>query len=138
MSSIPVVDQHDLNFAHDFVAACRDIGFVTIVGHGIPRLIVDDMGGLVRRLFAVDEPVKERWRITGDNYRGFIPLGFFTPNRTDLTGTAPDWYEGFKLHWECPPGHRVMAQCRLYGPNRWPDTVSGLAQMRPIRLVGSK
>ena len=32
-----------------------------------------------------------------------------------------DAFEGYKLHWECPPEHPVRNECDLYGPNRWPE-----------------
>jgi isopenicillin N synthase-like dioxygenase len=69
---------------------------------------------------------KQRLQIEPDNYRGFIPLGFFTPNRAEANGDRGDRYEGYKLHWECPPDHPVAAECDLYGPNRWPTSLPDL------------
>ena len=49
-------------------------------------------------IFDIEES-SAKWdqAITRDNYRGFIPMGFFTPN--DGSGHA-DRYEGYKLHHE--------------------------------------
>ena len=55
--------------------------------------------------------------ITPDNYRGYIPLGFFSPN---TGGNTPDHYEGYKLHHETSLEHPIRQQCDLYGPNKWP------------------
>ena len=55
--------------------------------------------------------------VTRDNYRGYIPFGFFTPN--DGSGTA-DQYEGYKLHWQVELDDPVVNQNSLYGPNIWP------------------
>jgi isopenicillin N synthase-like dioxygenase len=38
-------------------------------------------------------------------------------------------YEGYKLHWDCPPDHPAITECALYGPNRWP---AHLADMTSI------
>jgi len=52
------------------------------------------------------------------NYRGFVPLGYFTPN----SGTgAADQYEAWKLHNETDPSNPVIADCSLYGQNKWPN-----------------
>lgn len=126
---IPVVDLAAPGGGDELVAAWRRHGFASVVGHGVPTELFGAMRDVVRRLFDLDDDVKRRWRITPDDYRGFIPLGFFTPNRAEVTGAAADRYEGFKLHWECPPGHPVADGCGLYGPNRWPTE---FPELRPV------
>jgi isopenicillin N synthase-like dioxygenase len=74
----------------------------------------------VEDIFAIPEQSKWKQAITRDNYRGYIPLGFFTPN--DGSGIA-DRYEGYKLHWEANPADSVCKESQLYGPNRWPVEV---------------
>lgn len=74
-------------------------------------------------LFGLPEDAKHAGAITRDNYRGFIPLGFFTPN--DGAGQS-DLYEAYKLHWECAADDVVANQCSLYGPNHWPPQVPAL------------
>lgn len=123
---IPVVDARSATFADDLRSACRDIGFVSVTGHGIPADLFERVRSQLRALFALDADTKATLRITADNYRGFIPLGFFTPNRAEPGERRGDHYEGYKLHWECPPDHRAATECDLYGANRWPDTVPGL------------
>ncbi len=109
--------------------ACRTVGFVSVVGHGISTDLFAAMRHALARLFALPPDAKAESTISRDDYRGFIPLGFFTPNRTEVNGTRRDWYEGYKLHWECPPQDPVRGECRLYGPNRWP---AALPDLRPI------
>lgn len=123
---IPVVDLRSPEGARDLVAACERYGFVSVVGHGIAPELFAEVRDVVRRLFDLPDEVKQRRQITPDNYRGYIPLGFFTPNRAEVNGADPDRYEGWKLHWECPPDHPVTAECALYGPNRWPDELPEL------------
>lgn len=120
---IPLIDTADASFETDFLAACSDVGFVSITGHGIDLAQFNKMRNLGVRLFAASNEVKAAGAITRENYRGFVPLGFFTPNRSDRNDTPSDNYEGYKLHWECPPDHRVLQESPLYGPNIWPRHV---------------
>ena len=126
---IPVVDLRGETATTDLDHAWRNVGFVSVVGHGIGQSHFEEMRSLLVELFALDDEVKRRYRITPDNYRGFIPLGFFTPNRGEVTGTTPDAYEAFKLHWECPDGHPALTACPLYGRNRWVPEVDRMAEV---------
>ncbi|MEE2768822.1 MAG: 2-oxoglutarate and iron-dependent oxygenase domain-containing protein [Actinomycetota bacterium] len=134
---VPVIDLRPLfdtdeyrrlNTATELARAFTDVGFVFVINHEVGAELLASMRTLLVQIFAADEDTKNRWLIDRDNYRGYIPLGFFTPNRADTT-TPPDSYEGFKLHWECPTDHPVRAECSLYGPNRWPDHVPGMAKL---------
>jgi len=123
---IPVVDCANSDLTTDLVEAFTTIGFATVVNHGIDTNVIEELRAMLPDLFALPDEDKQQLQITPDNYRGFIPLGFFTPNRTDHSGTAPDQYEGYKLHWECPPDEPVTHACPLYGPNRWPPQLPAL------------
>ena len=101
--------------------AAEEIGFFAVTGHGVDLDLITRMRSMVVELFSVDDAAKERQAIERDNYRGFIPLGFFTPNRDDANAPAPDRYEGFKLHWEVDAGDPVCAESAIYGPNRWAE-----------------
>ena len=124
---IPVLDATAPDFGAELRRASREVGFVSVVGHGIDASLFERVRGSLRALFALSAEEKDELRIQPRNYRGFIPLGFFTPNRTEANGDRGDHYEGYKLHWECPPDHPVAAECDLYGPNRWPASQPGVA-----------
>lgn len=123
---IPVIDLRPLQgpgrpkVVTDILNACEEIGFLTITGTGIDPARLTAMRDTVRAIFDVPEESKWRQAITRDNYRGYIPMGFFAPN--DGSGSA-DLYEGYKLHAETPPDHPIVADCALYGLNRWPEEV---------------
>lgn len=123
---IPVVDIRSARGRRKLTDAWEQIGFASVVGHDIDPELFAEMRDVVRRLFELSEEQQRRYRITPGNYRGHIPLGFFTPNRAEVNGVAPDRYEGWKLHWECPPEHPVAGECALYGPNLWPDELPEL------------
>lgn len=91
---------------------------MVIVGHGIPAAVVNRLRASVIGFF--NRPLDEKLTcsISKDDYRGYIPLGFFTPN---AAGLSPDYYEGYKLHAETNASDPICAECELYGPNKWPD-----------------
>ena len=105
--------------------ALCDIGFVLVEGHGVPAALVSDLRRCLVDYF--DRPLANKMaeRITPDNYRGYIPLGFFSPN---TEGVTPDQYEGYKLHAEVAAEDPLCSACDLYGPNRWPGKPAGLQE----------
>jgi isopenicillin N synthase-like dioxygenase len=100
-------------------SACRDVGFMYVTGHGIGTLVREGIRAAVISYF--DRPLEDKLheRISRDNYRGYIPAGFFSPNSG--VGEA-DTYEGYKLHTETPSSDPICQLCDLYGPNKWPHT----------------
>ena len=89
-----------------------------VIGHGIAQDVIDNARAAVIEYFGQPLETKTRDRITRDNYRGYIPLGFFSPN---VGGGASDQYEGYKLHCEIAADDPVCEECELYGPNKWPQ-----------------
>lgn len=124
MQYIPLINLGDTNGVTAAIEqACRDIGFMYVTGHGINPDVITAVRKSVVSYFAQPEETKIRDRITRDNYRGYIPLGFFSPN---VGADDADAYEGYKLHYESPEGDAVQSACHLYGPNRWPAAVPEL------------
>ncbi len=129
MTQIPVFDLSRLrdvdllvrrNAAAALYGACADIGFVSVVNHDVPQRLIGRVRAAVTRYFFRPEASRLNEQITRENYRGYIPLGFFTPNSG--SGTA-DRYEGYKLHKEIAAADPIRRDCPLYGPNRWPTDV---------------
>lgn len=129
MDHIPTIDitpLHDPAHAdydqtvRQVMDACTRIGFLSITGTGIPKETVAGVRSCVQAIFAIDESAKWEQAINRENYRGFIPMGFFTPN--DGSGKA-DKYEGYKLHCETAADAPIRNDCALYGPNIWPREV---------------
>ncbi len=103
--------------------ACRNVGFMYVTGHGIKDETITNLRDATIRYFAQSDAVKSRDIITRDNYRGYIPLNFFTPNSGS---TDADCYEGYKLHFEVAADDQICSNCTLYGPNKWPASQPGL------------
>ncbi len=123
--AIPTIDleRDDKEILPTAERALCDIGFVLVRGHGIPEKLVSNLRQHLADYF--DRPLVDKMaeRITPDNYRGYIPLGFFSPN---TEGVTPDQYEGYKLHAEVAGDDPLCTACDLYGPNRWPAEPAGL------------
>ena len=126
---VPIIDLEDKNCDEFLDVAWREVGFACVVGHGINPNLFSSMRNLLKELFSLPNEIKSTYQITPENYRGFIPLGFFTPNRGERTGTQADIYEAFKLHWECPEEHPVRKECSLYGSNRWIDELGDMSEI---------
>ena len=126
---IPVIDLNSADCTNLLDSTWREIGFACITGHQIDPKLFASMRSLLKRLFALSDEIKSQYQITPENYRGFIPFGFFTPNRKEITGTGIDAYEAFKLHWECPSDHPVRNECPLYGSNRWITEIDDMKEI---------
>ncbi len=137
---LPIIDIASLTSEGDrkqtvsdeLIEAFEETGFAVLVGHGIEKNRLFEIRELLVRVFNVPDSVKEELSISRNNYRGYIPLGFFSPNeQKNFSTTKPDLYEGFKLHWECPKENPVKDECALYGSNKW---VSQVDDMKEILL----
>ena len=129
MHNIPVLNLNDFyteraRFVEQLKTACAEIGFFAITGHGIEPSLSTEMRHMLEAFFSLSLAEKEKLMITPGNYRGYIPLGFFTPNES---GKPADQYEAYKLHTEVASDHPVCAECALYGENRWPQQPAGFS-----------
>ena len=131
MKSAPSISLINLNDPEEPIVGSlerelTETGFVMVQGHGIPSELVRDVRRVVEGYFS--RPAEEKMLdcITPDNYRGYIPLGFFSPN---TGGNTPDQYEGYKLHHETSQEHPIRQQCDLYGPNKWPAKPTDMSEV---------
>ncbi len=106
--------------------ACVDVGFLLVKDHGICASLITELRNVIQQFFLLPLTTKQDYRITQDNYRGYIPLGFFDSNQGDYLS---DRYEGYKLHLETSPLDPICQQCDLYGANVWPD------EIRPLKTL---
>jgi isopenicillin N synthase-like dioxygenase len=127
-------------------AACREVGFFTVVGHGVDPALQTRMDAAARAFFARPEAEKAALAMVhgGRAWRGWFPL------HGELTSGVPDHKEGLYLGRELPADDpRVVAGTPLHGPNLWPaepadlrpavaawmDAVEGVAR-RLARAIG--
>lgn len=99
------------------IAALSGVGFAVLQGHGVAAQVIERMRAGVAAVFACPRAHYADFKVQKTNYRGYVPVGYFTPN----SGVGDvDYYEAWKLHQETAPDDPVCAQSRLYGSNRWP------------------
>jgi isopenicillin N synthase-like dioxygenase len=110
-------------------AACRDFGFFTVVGHGVPAATLDATWTAALAFF--DLPVEQRMTVAMP-YPGY-PYGYNAFNvealNRSIGGDAPpDLKETFNVGPIDPPPRPLDEmedddERAVYAPNRWPDEV---------------
>ncbi len=109
-------------------AACTDIGFLIVSGHGVPDALVDEMRAVSRAFF--DQPVADKLvlRMPPDRYRGYIAMGNEALANSMDEASPPDLKESFSIG---PIGvaddayHRAARPGNFFAPNMWPATPAG-------------
>jgi isopenicillin N synthase-like dioxygenase len=104
--------------------ACETIGFFTIVGHGIPDQVIDDLQAQARAFFALS--ADEKQRVPHPATR--VSRGYFPPKHRALSyslgkAAPPDWQEGFAMGPvdRAPPRLAgTPAADFFYAANIWP------------------
>ncbi len=132
--SVPVIDVAGLvgasgdpsEVARAMGRACREVGFFSVVGHGVDPALEARLEGLSRLFFAL--PVEEKMRIRmglgGRAWRGYFPVG------DELTSGKPDLKEGIYFGAELPEDHPlVRSSTPLHGRNLFPETPSELREV---------
>jgi isopenicillin N synthase-like dioxygenase len=111
--------------AAEIAAACRNLGFFYVVGHGVPETTIGRLDRLAREFFAADLASKLEIDMTrgGRAWRGYFPVG------RELTSGVPDRKEGLYFGAELGPEHpKVRAGTPLHGPNLFPAAVPSLRE----------
>jgi isopenicillin N synthase-like dioxygenase len=107
--------------------ACSTVGFIQIVGHGIPADTIDALTAALDRFYALPLEEKKRFTRPGEN-RGYSPpkseslsmsLGVAAANQMN------DFYEAFTVGSERSWFPDVEVPRSSYADNTWPDSVPG-------------
>lgn len=104
-------------------AACREVGFFYIVGHGVDVLLQQRLESLSQEFFAQEVATKMEIGMSkgGRAWRGYFPVG------DELTSGQPDWKEGIYFGAELEAGHPLP----LHGANLFP---ANLPELRAVVL----
>lgn len=109
--------------AREIDDACSRVGFVQILGHGIPDAVIAGLTGAVDDFFGLPLEVKMGYRVEGAD-RGYSPpqseslsLSLGVPSYSRMN----DYFEAFNVGTEARsfPGLGLSEQD--YGTNLWPD-----------------
>ena len=113
-------------------AACRDVGFFAITGHGVDSDLQDQLEAASHEFFQQPESAKEQLAMAnaGAAWRGWFPVG------GELTSGIPDRKEGIYFGTEHPLDHpRVLSSVPLHGANQFPTEPPTLG---PLSSRGSE
>ena len=120
----PLIDGTGIDaVARAIDTACREVGFFTVVNHGVDPALCARVADLAREFFSLPEPEKAAvaMRHGGRAWRGWFPL------HGELTSGAPDHKEGYYFGRDLDADDpRVTAGLPLHGPNLWPTAPGGL------------
>ena len=104
--------------------ACRTVGFMQIVGHGIPTETTDRLAAAMDDFFAIDLETKKTWRTPPQINRGYSPpkseslslsLGVESANRMN------DFFEAFNVGAARSDYPDVELPADDYAENVWPE-----------------
>src|SRR5438128_2094865 len=105
-ASVPVIDlaparaaaADRLRVAAAIDAACREIGFFAIDGHGVPARVVDELRAVAHAFFAMprEDKLAARHPVAGTN-RGYHPVGGEALSSANDAPAPPDLKEFFHV-----------------------------------------
>jgi isopenicillin N synthase-like dioxygenase len=116
--------------AREIDRACVDIGFFTIIGHGVPTAVIDDLRDTAHDFFAL--PMAEKRRAihpVTNTPRGYIAMGGESLSYASEQEAPPDlkeFYHCGRGPWPDEPYFNGPEGKRYFVPNHWPE--------RPARL----
>ncbi len=109
--------------------ACRRLGFLQVVGHGIDPDVISEMLAATDEFFALPEADKQECLApSADINRGYAPMGSEALSYSVGVQTPPDLFEAFNLGLEPLPDDAAHQARRhdLFVENIWPLLLPGL------------
>jgi isopenicillin N synthase-like dioxygenase len=105
-------------------AACEEIGFLLVTGHGVPGSLIEEMRRVSTLFF--ERPLAEKlgFRMPPDRYRGYIAFGNEALAYSLDEKTPPDYKESFSIGPIDAPDdayHRAATPANFFAPNMWPE-----------------
>src|ERR1700757_3593704 len=109
--------------------ALTEIGFYTIVNHGVPSALVHEVYRQVARFHA--RPLDEKLKIKLDKHNvGYLPMMGDTLRASVVAHvTKPNMSEAFFMARDLAPDHPdVVSGRRFRSANQWPDALPGFRE----------
>ncbi|CAN5371585.1 2-oxoglutarate and iron-dependent oxygenase domain-containing protein [soil metagenome] len=124
---IAASDPQCARVAADLDRACREVGFVQIIGHGIDTAAIEGLANALDEFFALPLEAKLQYRREPSANRGYSP-----PKSESLSmslGIAADqrkdYYESFIVGTEAAAFPGLNLPESSYAANNWPDAAPG-------------
>ncbi len=139
-SPVPVIDIHPFRLggdadgrrvAREVARACEEIGFLTIVGHGVPEDLARRTDEMARRFFALPLQEKLEIRHGATSSKGYSPVAGEGLSYTLDRAAPADLKESLTIGpVDVPddPYARRPESSRFTGPNLWPRRPPGLRE----------
>ena len=123
---IPIIDlsllvsgNRDNAAVEEIGKACREVGFLYVKNHGIPKKLINDILAAGREFF--ERPLAQKEKVLLDTrIRGYLPLGYRSYEGESIAATSNQ--EGFWMG----PDRPLTSYNRLEGPNLWPENSESL------------
>jgi isopenicillin N synthase-like dioxygenase len=117
-------------FARALDAACRDIGFLVVSGHGVPPELIARMHALSAALFRQPEAEKRRLKVVPGRIHGWTGprQSYLADTLAPGSGRAPDWKEGFSIGPVDTPPDLTPQEAPYFGRNLWPARPDGFVE----------
>lgn len=109
--------------------ALQDVGFMVLVGHGVPQAVIDGAFAACAAFHAMPLDQKLSVRIDGNN-NGYMPVKSTTIRTSTIADNAvADLNEAFFYRPELGPDHPdVLAGRKYRGLNQWPEMPHGFKE----------
>jgi isopenicillin N synthase-like dioxygenase len=109
--------------------ACKNIGFLYALNHGVPQTVIDRGFAASRRFHAL--PLEQKLRLKlNENNIGYLPMSASVQGASTVhKATKPNQNESFFISHDRGADHPdVVAGMPLRGRNQWPDGLPGLRE----------
>jgi len=112
--------------------ACREVGFIQIFGHGIPRNVTDGLASAMDDFFGLELEAKKQWIAPKGTNRGYSPpkaeslslsLGVESATRMN------DFFEAFNVGSQASDFPQLDLPKNDYAENTWPDVAGHRARV---------
>ncbi|MGW8377570.1 2-oxoglutarate and iron-dependent oxygenase domain-containing protein [Streptomyces sp. ODS28] len=110
--------------------ACREVGFMQVTGHGVPRETAEGLAAAIDGFFGQAPEDKHRWRTPDPGInRGYSPPRAEKLSHSLGVASPEDLFEAFNVGSEAgerpPTGAGADASPEDHSPNIWPQGVPG-------------
>lgn len=143
LDSVPVIDisawftgdeVEKRRLAREIDAACRNVGFLVVTGHGVPKALIETLDAQSRAFFDLPLETKARWASgAADVYRGYQGMETSAlAYSLDEKSNPPDHREMFTINRpmidETDPYFTSPQGRAIFHPNIYPADIPGLEE----------
>ncbi len=117
--------------AAELDAACRDIGFLLVTGHGVPPDLIRRMHAVSTAFFRLPESEKRHLQVANGRIHGWTGprQSYLADTLAPGSARAPDWKEGFSVGPVETPPDLTAREIPYFGRNLWPTRPDGFVEI---------